>query len=301
MAFMLGSFTSGLFSGINEVQTAFARNEQAKQEHIKTQQMQMQMDAAKDAKAAMDGDAAKKALGNAAAPQAVSTGQSATQSTGGAGTGAPVKSEPLPDLKSVPQPNYLNGVTTRHNTKEQMNPGTDGVTAPAQPQQPQQPSGGSELIGVGPSQNEHDNTPQGPLPQGPMALTTDGIQHLQPGQSGMTFSWDRGLSPTGPYAPTGVAGQQPAAPQGAVANAAPPTSAPHYLPGQAVATGHTPAWGPRRALTPWGARPPVQQALPVTPSPSPVGQAAPMQPQPPGIATQQQPLGQQILSAVSPF
>lgn len=267
MAFLLGSFTGGMFSGFSDVQNAFIKGESYKQERIRTEAMQDSLDDEKEQRQlkhnmmgavgnAMNGDGQPSSATVApttSTPSGTNNGPIKTENLAPpAGTGGSKPTDlPLPggeatgvDTGMTPD---VQGSITRHNAMEN--------------------NYGSEAVGTG------DTTPQ------PVTGTLPGGQPVGGGMATPATS--------GNYAPTG----------GATAVAGPPSTAFQQTP-QGVRTGgpqaHAPNYGnPNNRVAPPGGTP--------RPAPGSVSQAIPtVRPGQPSLASGTSGLGAQILAAMNP-
>ena len=102
MAFMLGSFTSGLFGAVKDVMDIGNRWEQLKQERLETQQKQLDWEKGVAARKAVEADQGAQ---QAARDSAVSTAPAAPYGRGG--ENSPARSYTDKDLAAMPTPKYL--------------------------------------------------------------------------------------------------------------------------------------------------------------------------------------------------
>lgn len=289
MSFLLGSFTSGMFSGFNDVQNGFLKGEEYKQQHIKSQQMQDMMDAAKATGDAANNQRALNTSG-AGAPQA----DTATIAPTTASSVGPVHSDNLPsiNLDKLPKPNYMStdaaGSTTRHLALEQNNYGSDGGAAPVDTSATMpggQPVSGqlarersgydqSQTPNPGASDRAQSGVFKAPITTSPTNMPTYDVPSNMPG----AFS-------------SGQSTPQADAVNGVDAPRIQPTGIGPDL----SHLNNNPVGG---TLGNWLHGRPTPRYLP--PGSQPVSQALPTRPRGPGLASNTSGLGAQILAAMNP-
>lgn len=306
MSFMLGSFTSGMFSGMNDVQDAFLKNEEYKRSKMETQRQSDMMAAAKAVTDAQSQQQAQNAVNQsgAGAPQAgINLAPTSTSTT----TTAPRTPVTKVDLNSVPQPAYMTAAATQNTVDHAQSERNYGSgTAQATGVMP----GGQPVGGVNTSALDQERSGYGV--QGPNPGANPQAQSMLPKAPTMTAPSNMQTYDV-PMSQFGALSSGQGTPQASAVRSAPPvqggagpdlshlnnnpvgstlgnwihgrTNAPAYLPNR-------PATSPAAAM---GA-PQVSQALPTRPG---AMAGAPSQ-MTPSMANSTGGLGQQILAALNP-
>jgi hypothetical protein len=151
MAFLLGSFTQGLFQGMSSTMGVLKGAQELKSAWAAE-------DAANAVDAASKADKQKQALGGAAAPQATAqTGGMDRHDAAGEGNGpTPPGDLPKIDLNSVPKPAYMTGVKTGEPSAREHDNTTVGPAAAPQAKPAEAPAV-DQTPGTSPGENPGPN------------------------------------------------------------------------------------------------------------------------------------------------